>query len=143
MTGSIPASLSEFGNGMLFAMFIICDVFFFLYVVRKLRGFAAARYSWQGWTEFYNDENKAAIAWLTMSVGMTMKQWAAWWSLHLHTHGLKPNFPILTTTFLVGTFMGVWGLICLLRALSRYDWPVWIWGGLIVASVAFSGIFAL
>ena len=141
MNWTLPPQLNEAGNGVLLIMFFFAAIFFTFYIIRAWRetgGNGSIK-----WQLFRTDENKTAIAFLTVSVGMTIKVATEWWWFHLVNHGLKFQYPILVPAFIIGTLTSAWGLLCLLRVLTRYDWSPWTWTWMTIAALMFGIGFAL
>ena len=138
MNFEIPPAVNEAGNGALVALLVTAAVFFLLYLFRSWRDLPIN----MRLRDLYTYENKAVIALLTLTVGLSIKVGAEWWWFHLRNNGLNPNYPVLLPAFLVGTLTAIWGLICLMSAISRYDWPRGRWAWLAVAAIAFGIAFA-
>lgn len=138
MNFEIPPAVNEAGNGALVALLVTAALFFAFYLFRSWRDLPVS----MRLRDLYTYENKAVIALLTLTVGLSIKVGAEWWWFHLKNNGMNPNYPVLLPAFLVGTLTSVWGLICLMSAISRYDWPRGRWAWLAVAAIAFGVAFA-
>jgi hypothetical protein len=138
MNVSIPAQVSEIVNGTLTALFAVSTLFFVSYLARAWR-----ERDYSLGATFYTYENKTALALLTTFVGMGVKTGAAWWAIHLYTHQQPTSYPLLTSGIIGGTMLSVWGVICLIRALSREDWSRGTWVWIAAGSFAFGLLFAL
>ncbi len=117
----IPIQVIEAVTGALLAAFICMAAFMMLYLSR------AWRESHVPGMRFYTYENKAAIALAMVACGMALNVFAAWWSIHRRIEQHPEISVWLTAVYIVGGLQALWGLLCLLRALSRYDWPSWRW----------------
>jgi len=132
----IPPQLNEAVDGFLLVMLLFTTGYFVFYLFREFR-------TRRNWRAFHNSENNAAIALLTIMLGLLMKNGAEWWWFHLHNKGQVSQWPILVPMLVGGTLISVWGLICLLRTLARHDWPRWVWALLTLIAVAFGIFFTL
>lgn len=133
MNLNFTPQLNEVGDGFLLMMFFFAAIYFVFYL-------------WRAWREnvkFYTYENKTALALLTVSSGMVIKVGIEWWWLHIRNNGDRAEYPLLVPLFITGTLVASWGLICLLRSLSRYEWPKFIWLALVAVAFAFAIYFAL
>jgi len=139
MTFAIPGWLNEAVNGALVAMLAVTSSVLALALLRAWRDMMPG----MKFRDLYTYENKATIALLTLSAGLMLKVGTEWWWFHLKNKGMSPNYPLLLPAFLLGSGMSVWGLICLVRAISRYDWPQWRWVWLAIGAVAFGIVFAI
>lgn len=131
------AYVREFGSAALFAMFVFSTLFFANYVLRAWRDQGPTR----KWRAFYTYENKAAIAWLTCSLGETIRSGMAILVLHWQNAGTGAHSLWVATLYAVGALVSLWGLICLLRALSRYAWPRYRWLLLVLMALLFGAVF--
>ena len=127
--------INEAGNAALVVMLIFGGAYLVDFLYRR----------WQAGDDLYtNYTNKAALGILTVFMGFMIKSAAAWWSLHIIN---TTNTPINNTTvmvaFIVGTLMGLWGVICTVRALAPYEWRRWTWWWMIGGLIAFGSIFVL
>ena len=138
MKFEIPPAVNEAGNGALVVLLVTAAMFFAIYLFRSWRDLPET----MKFQTLYTYENKAVIALLTLTIGLSIKVGAEWWWFHLRNNGMNPNYPVLLPAFLVGTLMSIWGLICLMRAISRYDWPKWRWAWIAIAAIAFGVIVA-
>lgn len=135
----IPSTghVREFGTASLFAMLVLSTCFFGAYVGRAWLELDRSR----RWPRFCTYENKAAIAWLTACLGAAVKNGAALLALHLENAGEPSDSSLISIGYLVGTFVCLWGMVCLMRALSRYDWPRGTWPTMVIGALAFAVIF--
>lgn len=127
----------EFGSAALFAMMVISTIFFARYVVTAWIEQGPRRV----WRRFYNYENKAAIALLTTFIGAAVKNGAALIALHWQNADEHPHTLVLAGFYTAGTLVALWGMICLMRALSRYDWARGTWLVLAFVALAFGAAF--
>ena len=141
MNPLIPLQLNEAGNGALFVMLLFGVAYMGKFVGDRIIEW----YGWHGMTnraKFATHTNKAAIGILTMFVGFAIKSGASWWALHVINDGGKAPAIVLTPLFVVGTLIGLWGVVCTIRALTPYEWRryTWLWltGGAIAFGVAFA-----
>lgn len=136
MHPSIPVWLNIGANGVLLAMFFVSLWVFSVYLID----------AWQkadDWKSFYDsDANTAALSLLILSSGMVVKQVAAVWALNLLKNDLKPD-PLVVPVFVGGTLISIWGLGCLLKALSRNDWPRWTWLALVGGALVLGSSLSL
>ena len=132
----LTPQIDEAGNGILAAYCLAAALFSMNYLLRARRQLGVTRKLW-------TYENKAAVGMFTMFVGLSIKLSSEWWYLHLISHGHHANYPLLLPLFLVGTLTSVWGLFCLLRSLSRFDWNPYAWTAGALAIVALSIWLAL
>lgn len=131
------AYVREFGSAALFAMLLISILFFGRYVVGAWMDQGPTK----AWRRFYTYENKAAIALLTTFTGAAMKNSAALLVLHWQNSGQHPQSLGVAGVYTVGTLVALWGMICLMRALSRYEWPRGRWIMLVAIALAFGAAF--
>lgn len=131
------AHVREFGSAALFAMLVISVLFFTRYVIVAWSDMGQQR----TWRRFYTYENKAAIALLTTFFGASIKNGAALVVLHWQNAHQNPQSLTLAAFYAVGTLVALWGMICLMRALSRYEWPPRRWLVLAFFALAFGAVF--
>ena len=127
----LTPKIDEVGNGVLAAYCMVAVVFAGSYLARARREVGTIRKLW-------TYENKAAVGMFTMFTGLSMKLGAEWWYLHLVSHGKHLSYPLMLPLFLLGTGISVWGLFCLLRSISRYDWNPYLWttSAIVIALIA-------
>jgi len=129
----------EFGTASLFAMLIVTVVFFSFYLCRAWREFGPRR----TWDRFYTDVNQAAIGWLTTCIGGVMKNGASLIALHAQNAGAPRHLPaFVPALYITGTLIGLWGMICLMHALSRGTWYRGQWTVMIIGALLF-GLFTV
>lgn len=136
MNISIPASLIEAGVGTLLAMFAIKAGYMIFYLIRAWHEASTIH-------AFYSYENKAALAMFTIAIGMVPALFALWWPLHHRSEIGSIYGMVFAPIFVSGVLISVWGLICLLRSLSRYEWPRWLWLLLAAGAITFGVGLAL
>ena len=142
---ALTPQINEAGNGALLVMSVFAAGYFALYLLRAWRELENHRPFWRKFHYFYTYENKAALAMLTISGGGALKCWSEWYWLHAKNHpdGHSPDSSLVLIAFGVGTAIAVWGFVCLIRALSRYEWKPWTWIALSIFAVGFGLWFAL
>jgi len=124
MSGSVAHHLNTAGNGAIMFMLAIAIVFFSILLRREWNGRDQAR----GWRSIYTPENKAAVAMMTIACGLALKIGSVWWPVVLRSWDYDMQVPAMVPN-VAGTLVTLWGFICLMRALSRYDWSrrTWLW----------------
>lgn len=129
VSAAIPPALAEVANGVILAMFVFKSAYLIFYLRRAVR--------WDGIAVLRAPENKAAIAYLMIGVGMVFKTFGGWWSLHAQVRGYEGHPAFVVPVFVLGAVLVVLGLVCLLRALGRDGWSPWAWFWLTCVAVAF------
>lgn len=127
----------EFGTAALFAIFVVSALFFWFYLVRGWRQAAGE----QRWRALHTDVNQAAIGWFTASVGELLRSGAALLVFNRFEHGYNSIPVSISITYVIGTLVCLWGMICLMRALSHGEWCRGMWTGLIVGALVFGAAF--
>lgn len=122
----IPLVVLEAVTGALMAAFLLKFVMGVLYLRREWR-----IHRLMG-RPFYSYEHKAGIALTTISMGMTINVGASWWAVHRRMLGELSGFGtsmVITGLYVAGALWAIWGLICLMRALTPYSWwrSAWVW----------------
>lgn len=142
---TIPYTLQirEFGSAALFAMLVVSTLFFGFYVGRAWLEIGDVWSLRRRWRLFYGDVNKAAIGWLTTSFGATVKNGAALWVLHLQAGGHNQVSAAVPVLYLVGTMLALWGMVCLMHALTRGSWYRGQWSLMIIGALAFGAAWVL
>lgn len=130
---TIPLKINEAANGTMFVMLGFSALFFALYLLRAKRESGGRR--WRVVIKY--DDNKTALALFTVLTGAAVKDGALWWALFFRIHGGEGKPALVTMVFLVGSMITIWGLICLMRTLSHYDWNRWAWAFLAMSAVVF------
>jgi hypothetical protein len=132
--------INEAGNGALLAMATAMLVFLMLYISRSWND----RPLYQDFASFHRSyENRAALGMSTFFFGFCLKEGSEWWFLHLKAHGHTPDYPLIIWAFIIGTLTSLWGMTCLLAALSRYDWGANRWILIGAAALIFGVTFAI
>ena len=132
---TVQLQIDEAGNGTLFIMLGMAACYF-LYYLRRAWAETGT------WRNFRSYENKSALALFTIFSNAALKTGATWWAIHVHRHG-EHYGPAVSVLFIVGTVGILWGVICLLRAMSRYDWPRYMWFLMVAGSLAFGAVTLL
>lgn len=142
MTTSTFATLQirEFGTASLFAMLVVSTLFFAFYLIREWREAGP----WSGrYKRFRTDANQAAIGWFTASLGAVLKNGAALWVLHVSTSGHHTVSTIVPLLYIAGTLIALWGMVCLMHALTRGSWYRGQWTFMIGGALAFGAAWIL
>ena len=135
MNGLLLPKFDEAINGALLVLCGVAVVFLTEYLWRLRADFRRSRDAW-------SDEHKAAVGMLMMFVGLVMKVGAEWWFLHISARGVVAHYPFFVSTFLIGTLATAWGLLFMLSAISRFDWPPGVWIGVGLLAAFFGVYFA-
>lgn len=131
--------INQIGTGALLAMIIFGIMYVLAYLARAWRN----RPPYATIPIFYSYANKAAFALLTTFTGFAVKTGAGWWSAVLIKHGADGTFALLEPMAVVGTGLSLWGIVCLLRSLTPYEWRHQTWLVLAIGAVIFGILFAL
>lgn len=143
MTTAYTLQIREFGSAALFAMLIVSTLFFGFYIDRSWGEIGNMMPLGTRWRIFYGDVNKAAIGWFTTSLGATIKNGAALWVLHAQIEREQEVSAAVPVLYLVGTLLALWGMVCLMHALTRNGWCRGQWTVMILAALAFGAAFVL
>lgn len=133
---TIPPQLVEAGVGTLLAMYAIKVAYMAYYLTREWKESASFK-------DFYRYENKAAFAMMTVATGMVLMLFSMLVPMYLHSHAQSINAARFVPSFVAGVGVAVWGLMCLLRALSRYDWPNSLWIVVGISAISFGILLGL
>ena len=137
---TIQLQIDEAGNGTLLIMLAVVAGYFIFYLRRSWVEVPGESWTHR-WRRFYTYENKSALALFTIFSNASLKTGATWWAIHIHRHGDHYG-AFVSALFVVGTIGILWGVVCLLRAMARYDWPRYRWVLMIAGSLVF-GIVTL
>lgn len=135
MNINLTLKLNEAGNAALTFMLLFGMAYMVNYLLRRWRS---------GQEVFINAGDKAAVAIFTTYTGFMVKSAAGWFALHqMNGTGRPVNSLWISILFVVGTGIGLWGVICTIRTLSPYEWRRYSWLWLGVSAVAFGVLFIL
>lgn len=128
----------EFGTASLFAILLVSTIFFGSYLFRAWKETPGRG---GRWPRFYTDANRAAIGWLTASGGATLKNGAALFALRAQIEHRAVPSSAIPAAYVAGTLLALWGMICLMHALSRGEWHRSQWGLMIGMALVFGAAF--
>lgn len=130
----------EFGTGALFAMLVVSTLFFGFYLTRTWHELSDMRLRVRT-RIFYSDVNRAAIGWFTASLGATIKNGAALVVLHAQASQHHEVSALVPVFYIAGMLLALWGMVCLMHALTRGSWYRGQWTAMIAGALVFAALW--
>jgi hypothetical protein len=130
---NLALKLNEAGNAALTFMLFFGMMYLFSFLVKRWH---------EGHDVFHEYADKAAVGIFTMFSGFMVKSAAGWYAIHIMVGTGRPTTSLpISFIFVIGTVLGLWGVICTVRALSPFEWRRYTWLWLGASSITFGAIF--